>query len=70
MPVTGWGDNGFGQGEMPGAGDERIAIAAGAWHTLALRADGGVVAWGDNSSGQCDFLTLAGRRGHCRRRLS
>ena len=48
-----------------------VAIAAGAWHTLALRADGAVVAWGDNSSGQCDVPpALPGRPGHCRRRLS
>ena len=26
---------------------------AGWWHSLALRADGSVVAWGDNSYGQC-----------------
>ena len=29
-----------------------IRIAAGAYHSLALRADGKVLAWGDNKSGQ------------------
>ncbi len=53
MPVTGWGDNGFGQGEAPEIVTNAVAIAAGAWHTLALRADGGVAVWGDNSNDQC-----------------
>ena len=29
-----------------------IAIAAGTWHSVALRANGTVVVWGDNSLGQ------------------
>ncbi len=29
-----------------------VAIAAGEYHSLAVRADGTVVAWGDNSDGQ------------------
>ena len=44
-----------------------IAVAAGAWHSLALRSDGTVLAWGDDSDGQCDVpltlqpaLTIAG----------
>jgi uncharacterized lipoprotein YddW (UPF0748 family) len=53
MPVTGWGDNSFGQGDVPQSVTNAIAIAAGAWHNLALRADGAVVAWGDDSSCQC-----------------
>jgi hypothetical protein len=31
-----------------------VAIAAGEYHSLAVRADGTVVAWGDDSGGQCD----------------
>jgi hypothetical protein len=31
-----------------------VAIAAGAWHNLALRADGTVLAWGYDFYGQCD----------------
>jgi hypothetical protein len=30
-----------------------VAVAAGEAHNLALQADGAVVAWGDNYSGQC-----------------
>ena len=30
------------------------AITAGFEHTLALKDDGTVVAWGDNEHGQCD----------------
>jgi uncharacterized lipoprotein YddW (UPF0748 family) len=54
MPVTQWGDNSFGQGNAPDLITNAIAIAAGAWHMLALRADGGVAAWGDDSSGQSE----------------
>ena len=52
-PVLVWGDNTFGQSAASELATNAIAVAAGAWHTLALRADGRVVAWGDNSSGQC-----------------
>jgi len=31
-----------------------IAIAAGGWHTVALKPDGTVVAWGVNDEGQCN----------------
>jgi hypothetical protein len=30
-----------------------VAIAAGGYHSLALKSDGTVVAWGDNSQNQC-----------------
>jgi alpha-tubulin suppressor-like RCC1 family protein len=60
-----WGDNGvgeFGLGtstpvnsstplQVPGVSGI-IAIAAGRWHALALRADGLVMAWGNNLNGQ------------------
>lgn len=39
----------------PNTATEAIAVAAGANHYLALRADGTVVAWGANGSGQCDI---------------
>lgn len=41
---------------VPGPVSSRkiIAIAAGDYHSLALRRDGTVVAWGSNSNGQCD----------------
>ncbi|MBI2514185.1 MAG: putative Ig domain-containing protein [Opitutae bacterium] len=38
---------------VPAAATDVVGIAAGASHSLALRADGTVVAWGSNSYGQC-----------------
>ena len=55
LPAVGTtGDNSFGQCDVPAPATNVVAVAAGAWHSLALRADGNVVAWGDNDSGQCD----------------
>jgi len=50
-----FGDGSFGQGFVPVQASNTLAIAAGAWHNLALRPDGLIVAWGDDSSGQCDI---------------
>jgi uncharacterized delta-60 repeat protein len=47
-----WGDNYYGQTNVPAGLTNVVAIAAGYYHNLALRADGTVVAWGDNDSGQ------------------
>ena len=52
--VLGWGANTSGQTTVPGDIGDVVDIAAGASHSLALRADGTVVAWGDNAAGQCD----------------
>ena len=42
--VFGWGANGYGQIDCP---DENfIAIAAGGFHSLGLRADGKIIDWG------------------------
>ena len=46
------GDNSFGQAAPPLNATGLVAIAAGAWHSLALRSDGSVLAWGNNDSGQ------------------
>src|SRR5688572_24723553 len=35
-----------------------VEIAAGGSHTLALRGDGSVIAWGNNWDGQCIVPTL------------
>ena len=53
-PVVAWGDNSYGQCDVPLDLTDAVAIAADG-HNLALRADGTVVAWGDNSYGQCDI---------------
>ncbi|MBB6691748.1 DUF5011 domain-containing protein [Cohnella xylanilytica] len=43
------------------AGSGIVKIAAGAYHSLALKSDGTVVAWGSNSAGQTDVpAELAG----------
>lgn len=48
-----WGFNGYGQTMIPVAAQSGVtAIAAGLYHTVALRIDGAVVAWGDNFYGQ------------------
>jgi hypothetical protein len=52
--VTAAGDDTFAQlSVLPGASNV-VALAAGAWHSVALRDDGGLVAWGNNWDGQCD----------------
>lgn len=66
--VWAWGDNGFGQiartdtnGSIPRPSQigatvtgftDIVAIEAGAYHNLALKADGSVWAWGNNQNGQ------------------
>jgi hypothetical protein len=50
----GWGDNFFGQTDVPSGLTDVIDVDAGYDHSLALKSDGTVVAWGDNSRGQSD----------------
>ena len=48
-----WGYDGYGQTEVPVAAQSAVtAIAAGLYHTVALKNDGSVVAWGNNYYGQ------------------
>jgi sugar lactone lactonase YvrE len=61
------GDNSFGEISMPFGLTNLIALAAGGWHSLALRSDGSLAAWGDNGNGQCnvplglsDAIAIAG----------
>ncbi len=52
--VRAWGDNSFGQRNVP-AGVENLAqVSSGVYHNLALKGDGTVAAWGDNALGQCN----------------
>jgi hypothetical protein len=59
--IVAWGNNII----VPN-GDDFIAIAGGAYHNLALKSDGSLMAWGDNGFGQCnvpvgnDFVAIAG----------
>ena len=50
--VVAWGFNSDGQTTVPAGLSGVVAIAAGAWHTVALKQDGTVVAWGENDNGQ------------------
>ena len=44
--VIAWGLNFFGQTNVPASATGVVAIAGGAYHSLALRGDGTVIAWG------------------------
>ena len=54
-PAAVWGDTSWGQGSVPLAATNLIAVAAGGSHLLGLRDDSSVVAWGNNS---CKQTTL------------
>ncbi len=50
--VFAWGNNSFGQISVPSGLGEVKAVAAGTFHTVALKANGRVVAWGADGAGQ------------------
>ena len=50
--VRQWGDTSHGQAGPPAGLNNAIAVAAGQFHSLALKLDGTVVQWGDTSQGQ------------------
>jgi hypothetical protein len=50
------GDNTFDQADVPIVATNFVAVAAGAWHSLGLSADGTVLAWGNDAAAQCDVL--------------
>jgi hyaluronate lyase len=49
-----WGDNSFGQLDLPTDLTNLVAIAAGAYHNLALRTDGTILGWGYDDEGECE----------------
>jgi alpha-tubulin suppressor-like RCC1 family protein len=70
-PVAAWGDNAYGQTNVPSGLSNVVALAAGTYHSLALQADGTVAAWGDNAYGQTNVpsglsnvVALAGGQEH------
>ena len=52
--VVAWGHPNHGETEVPAGLSDVTAIAAGGYHSLALKSDGTVVAWGANIWGQTD----------------
>ncbi len=52
--VKAWGNNDFGQTDVPECVTNAIATFAGRSHCLALLSNGLVVAWGNNAFGQTD----------------
>ncbi len=59
--IVGWGDQ-----VVVNLDSGFVAISAGSLHSLGLKADGSIVAWGDNDFGQCSvplpnkgFLAIA-----------
>lgn len=52
--VIAWGQNDYGQTDVPAGLTDVVAVDAGTRHSLALKSDGTVVAWGDNGGGQTD----------------
>jgi len=49
--IVGWGDQVVGVDLSGGF----VKVAAGGGHSLGLKQDGSIVAWGDNGSGQCNI---------------
>jgi alpha-tubulin suppressor-like RCC1 family protein len=54
--VVAWGQNYYGQLDIPASLDTRTvtSVSAGLMHNLALTSDGKVIAWGYDGSGQTD----------------
>jgi len=52
--VVAWGDNYFGECNVPAPNSDFVAVAGGYYNSLGLKSDGTVVAWGNNDYGQCD----------------
>ena len=52
--VACWGDNQFGQCDVPAGLAPVTAVAAGYGHTVALKGDATVACWGLNNYGQCN----------------
>jgi Regulator of chromosome condensation (RCC1) repeat/Chaperone of endosialidase len=46
--VSAWGNNGNGQTTLPAGLSNIVGLAAGAFHSLALRSDGTIVGWGSD----------------------
>jgi trimeric autotransporter adhesin len=68
----GYQTNAYGQTQVPQGLTNVVAIAAGSYHNVALKADGTVAAWGFNSGGQTNvppsatnIIAIAAGYAHC-----
>ncbi len=68
--IVAWGEN-YGQCDVPPPNRDFVALAAGFQHSLGLKDDGSIVAWGVNAFGQCTppspndgFVALAAGHSH------
>ena len=66
--IVGWGSQVVVE---PSALDGLVGVAGGGHHSLGLKSDGTIVAWGNNAHGQCDvpapngdFVRVAGGGSH------
>jgi hypothetical protein len=57
VPLVVVGDNSLSQLAVTGAATNLIAVAAGGGHSLGLRFNGSVIAWGANTYGECSVPT-------------
>ena len=69
--VVAWGNNNYGQCDVPEPNSDFLSVAAGQHHSLGLKADGSIAAWGRNEYGQCnvpepneDFVAVGGGAFH------
>ena len=53
--ASAWGYNDDGQCSVPASFSGALAVAAGTYHSLALKSDGTVTAWGLDYEGLCTF---------------
>ena len=60
-----WGDNSYGQCNVPAPNADFVAIAAGLYHSLGLKSDGTIVAWGGTPMASAMSRAECGLR--CRR---
>ena len=64
--IEAWGNNDYGQCNVPAPNTDFKGVAGGRYHSLGLKFDGAIVAWGEDAHGQCatpapnvDFIAIA-----------
>ena len=55
LGVYAWGENEYGQTNIPDSVSKIIDVAAGYDHSIVLKSDGNLIAWGRNDYGQSDL---------------